>query len=77
MAQESHGSTPAAWTAVLVMLVGVAVASVAVATYNWPLFWIGGGGLVLLGVVAGWVLKLMGYGNTPRGTAVQTKESTP
>lgn len=37
-----HGSSPAAWTAVLVALVGITVGGVAlIPTPNWVLFWIG------------------------------------
>jgi hypothetical protein len=37
-----HGSSPAAWTAVLVALVGITVGGVAlIPTPNWILFWIG------------------------------------
>lgn len=37
-----HGSSPAAWTAVLVALVGITIGGVAlIPTPNWILFWIG------------------------------------
>ena len=37
-----HGSSPAAWTAVLVALVGITVGGVAlIPTPNWIVFWIG------------------------------------
>ena len=37
-----HGSSPAAWTAVLVALVGITVGGIAlIPTPNWILFWIG------------------------------------
>ena len=37
-----HGSSPAAWTAVLVALVGITIGGVAlIPTPNWIVFWIG------------------------------------
>ncbi|NGZ99974.1 hypothetical protein G5V59_06255 [Nocardioides sp. W3-2-3] len=40
---DSHGNTPAAWTAVLVSLVGFVIGAVgtSLSPINWPLFWIG------------------------------------
>ncbi|HWJ08925.1 MAG TPA: HGxxPAAW family protein [Nocardioides sp.] len=40
---DNHGNTPAAWTAVLVSLVGFVVGAVgmSLSPVNWPLFWIG------------------------------------
>jgi hypothetical protein len=58
---EEHGHSVAAWTAVAIILVGSAVASLAVVLPNTALFVIG---LVIcvLGAVAGKVLSLAGYG---------------
>jgi hypothetical protein len=37
-----HGSSPAAWTAVLIALVGITLGGIAlIPTPNWTLFWIG------------------------------------
>ena len=40
---DNHGNTPAAWTAVLVSLVGFVIAAVGMAPSPviWPLFWVG------------------------------------
>ncbi|MCX6401615.1 MAG: hypothetical protein NTX33_17015 [Propionibacteriales bacterium] len=40
---DDHGNTPAAWTAVLVSLVGFTIGAVgmSVSPLNWPLFWVG------------------------------------
>ncbi|WP_435769416.1 HGxxPAAW family protein [Nocardioides sp. SYSU DS0651] len=40
---DNHGNTPAAWTAVLVALVGFVVGAIGMSTspLNWALFWIG------------------------------------
>ena len=59
--EEDHGHSVAAWTAVVIILVGSAVASLAVVVTSTVLFVIG---LVIcvLGAVAGKVLSLAGYG---------------
>jgi hypothetical protein len=64
MAHESHGHTPAAWTAVAVMLVGFTVGAIAVVVAA-PWLVAVGGGIVVLGAVAGKVLQLMGLGQPP------------
>lgn len=64
---DNHGNTPAAWTAVAIILIGVAVGSYAVLVGNWPVFWIGGLGLVVIGTIVGKVMSMMGYsGKTVR-----------
>lgn len=59
---EDHGNTPAAWTAVAIIIVAFLVGAYAVLTANWPLFWIGGVGLTVLGAVVGKVMSMMGMG---------------
>lgn len=56
-----HGSTVAAWTLVLVVTVGLIVATVAFDTLHYTGMIIGGV-IMVLGLLAGWVLKAMGYG---------------
>ena len=58
---EDHGHSTAAWTAVVIILVGAAVAAWAVAVTSTALFVIG---LVIcaIGAVAGKVLSMAGYG---------------
>jgi small neutral amino acid transporter SnatA (MarC family) len=63
---NSHGNTPAAWTAVTIIMVAFVIGAVAVLTANWVLFWIGGVGGCILGAVVGKVMSMMGYG---QGTA--------
>jgi hypothetical protein len=57
-----HGSTPAAWTAVLIALVGITVGGIAlIPTPHWTLFWIG----VVLSVaslIVGKVMSAAGMG---------------
>lgn len=58
---RNHGQTIAAWTSVTVILVGGVLASFGVmAPLPW-LFWLGMA-VVVLGVVAGKVLQMAGYG---------------
>ncbi len=61
-AHDSHGQSPAAWTAVIIMMIGVVIGAVAVLIGNWPLFWIGFVGLVVVGAIVGKAMGMMGYG---------------
>ena len=63
---NSHGNTPAAWTAVTIIMVAFVIGAVAVLTANWVLFWIGGVGGCIVGAVVRKVMSMMGYG---QGTA--------
>jgi membrane protein YdbS with pleckstrin-like domain len=56
-----HGNSPAAWAAVVIMLVAFAVGTVA---FFFAIAWIvyAAAGLVLVGLVVGLVLKRAGYG---------------
>jgi hypothetical protein len=59
-----HGSSPAAWTAVLVALVGITVGGIAlIPTPNWVLFWIGVA-ISLLSLVVGRVMSAAGMGSS-------------
>ena len=57
----SHGNTPAAWTAVIIGLIGFVVASVAVMAGQMAFFY---AGLAVLPValIGGVVMSKMGYG---------------
>ena len=57
---DNHGNTPAAWTAVLVGLVGFVVGAIgmSVTPLNWPLFWIGTAIVVGSGVLFLVLVKL-------------------
>lgn len=63
---NSHGNTPAAWTAVTIIMIAFVIGAVAVLTANWALFWIGGVGGCILGGVVGKGMSMAGYG---QGTA--------
>ena len=61
-AGDSHGNTPAAWTAVVVGLAGFVVGGVGLIMMNMTVFWIGVVLAPLALVVLG-VMNKMGYGN--------------
>ena len=62
---EDHGNTPAAWTAVAIIMIAFVVGAIGVLSANWALFWIGGVGLFILGGVVGKVMSMMGMGKQP------------
>ena len=58
----SHGSSPAAWTAVLICLLGITIGGLAlIPDPNWTLFWVGVAVTLLSGVV-GRVMAAAGMG---------------
>lgn len=63
---DNHGQTPAAWTAVIIIVIGFVLGTVAVVIGNWLLFWIGGVGLVVVGGVTGKVMAMAGLGAKPK-----------
>lgn len=58
---ENHGNSPAAWTAVVIMLVAFALGTIAFCLVIPVLVWISAV-ILILGLLTGWVLKRMGYG---------------
>lgn len=62
---DNHGHSVAAWTSVLILIVASAVMSLAVLFPNVWLF-VGGAVLAVVGVVAGKVLSMAGYGSAER-----------
>ncbi|MGI8613488.1 MAG: HGxxPAAW family protein [Nocardioidaceae bacterium] len=61
-----HGSTPAAWAAVLIVLIGFTVGSIGVILGpNWVLFWIGCA-LLPVALVVGKVMQAAGLGTDRR-----------
>jgi hypothetical protein len=56
-----HGDSPAAWTAVIVMLLGIAAGAVFF-FLNMPTAVYASIGVVVLGALLGWVLSKAGYG---------------
>ncbi len=62
---DNHGNTPAAWSAVSIVLLGFAVGSVGLVLGSWVTFWIGVA-LTPIGALVGVVMARMGYGAHPR-----------
>ncbi|ACL39668.1 hypothetical protein OVA06_09935 [Pseudarthrobacter sp. SL88] len=56
-----HGNSPAAWTCVIVMLVGALIMSIAFVIANTPIF-IAGGVVMVVGLLLGYVMRKAGYG---------------
>lgn len=59
-----HGNTPAAWTGVLIILVGFIVGGIGMVIDNWTLFWVGVA-LVPAGGIVGKIMQKMGLGAEP------------
>ncbi|QDW29573.1 hypothetical protein FFF93_007160 [Arthrobacter sp. KBS0702] len=56
-----HGNSPAAWTTVIIMLVGALIAAIAFVIANTPIF-IAGAAVMLIGLVVGFAMRKAGYG---------------
>jgi hypothetical protein len=59
--EPGHGSSPAAWTAVVIMLIGIAIATAFLFLDVMPLVWLGAV-LVPIGLIVGGLLKAVGFG---------------
>ena len=59
--ETGHGNSPAAWTAVIIMLIAFAIGTLA---FWFNIAWLvwASAGLLLLGAIAGWALAKLGYG---------------
>ncbi len=58
---DNHGQTPAAWTAVIIIMIFFILGCIAVVIAQPWLFWVSVGGVVL-GAVVGKVMSMAGYG---------------
>lgn len=58
---DDHGSTPAAWTTVIIITIAFILGTLAVVIANWPLFW-ASAGLVVVGAIVGKVMAKAGLG---------------
>ena len=65
---NDHGSTPAAWTAVSIILLGMTISGFALWHASATAFW-AGLGVCLAGSIVGKVMQSLGYGKTPRAGA--------
>ncbi len=50
-----HGNTPAAWTGVVIILVGFVLGGIGLIVSSWPIFWVG----VIFAPIAGLAVKIM------------------
>ncbi len=62
---HGHGNSPAAWTAVAIIMVGSVIAGIAVVLGEWTIFYVAAIGLPLLGLLVGKVMTRMGLGSAP------------
>jgi len=68
IADPGHGHSPAAWTAVIVMLLGVAAGTLAFCLALPVFVWVSVG-VIVVGLLLGWILAKAGYGvNGPKYT---------
>jgi hypothetical protein len=58
---DDHGSTPAAWTMVIIITIAFILGTLALMFGNWPLFW-GSAALVVVGGIVGLVMSKAGLG---------------
>jgi hypothetical protein len=59
--EPGHGSSPAAWTAVVIMLIGFAIATASLFLDAYALVFVGAA-LVVVGLIVGGVMKALGFG---------------
>lgn len=59
-----HGNTPAAWTGVMIILVGFVVGGIGLVVGSMTLFWVGVA-LLPAGVIVGKIMQKMGLGAEP------------
>lgn len=60
-AHDNHGQTPAAWTAVIIVMAAFIVGTLGIMLGQWVMFWIGAG-MVVLGGIVGKVMSMAGLG---------------
>lgn len=56
-----HGNTPAAWTTVILIMLGFLIGGVAI-VLAMPVWAVGGAAIVVLGCVVGKIMQMMGLG---------------
>lgn len=73
---DNHGQTPAAWTAVVIIIAAFIVGTVALIINQWWLFW-AAVGLVVVGGIVGKVMQMMGLGAHPQHAEETASDSEP
>ena len=68
MRDPEEGRTPAAWTAVTIMLIAFVVGTLGVCIAKPWMFWLGVA-LIVVGAVVGKVMAMMGLGQYPKGSS--------
>jgi hypothetical protein len=66
---DSHGSTPAAWTAVVIITIAFTIGTAAIIVGNWVLFWVGVV-LVAIGAIAGRAMRSIALGKRQASASV-------
>jgi hypothetical protein len=61
--EDSHGQTPAAWTAVTIVMIAFFIGTLGIVLGQYVLFWIGAG-MVVLGGIVGKVMSMAGLGKS-------------
>lgn len=61
LSDPGHGHSPAAWTAVIIMLLAFTVGTVAF-FFELPVVVWASAGLAVVGLIVGWIMKRAGYG---------------
>ena len=59
-----HGNTPAAWTCVVIVLIGFTVGGIGLVIYNMSVFWLGVA-LLPAGMIVGMIMSKLGMGAEP------------
>ena len=72
---DNHGSTPAAWTAVTIIMIAFLIGGVGVWLAEAWLFWVGVA-LVVIGAIVGKVMQMMGMGAAAADVSANTEVST-
>jgi hypothetical protein len=62
---DNHGQTPAAWTAVVIMILAFAVGGIGLIVGQLWIFWVGVA-MFFVGIVVGKVMQMAGLGATPK-----------
>jgi hypothetical protein len=71
---DNHGQTPAAWTAVTIIMIAFAVGCFAVVIAQPWLFWVSVA-FVFVGIGVGKVMSMMGYGANESASETESEQS--